>query len=440
MARANRQAFYELLTSAYRRTQESPGKFWRNLERVMDLPFPDSRRLQVVHPLVYRFREKAFLALEVQDFRDLSDLLSSVFNLQDPERQASIIQNLEREFPGISWRTALATSEEEGDRSSDEASDFVSSRGPELLEKVEVDSFRSLLSEAFGSREVYSTLEEEVLSDIKQRGELLRVLHWAMRLFLELRSRAAQVARKIPGFCQFAVGFLNPVTEKDAFGVIALVLSHERPAKQFIDLIEVNNRKFPIVVRSITLTEHASPTVHPSNGTATCWAKSRVSTPLPQEGILTAKHVTGTRLQARVKFNGGGVGRLVDMAPEGIDAAVVDTPETFPRSPMRMRTIAAVAPWTDVEFTGAGSGGLHRTKVTAVTDILGILSSPLLPVRVVLANHGSPGDSGALVLEPKTSKAVGLYMAEFSDQAGRSGGLAQHMEQVVQIMDMELYR
>lgn len=44
------------------------------------------------------------------------------------------------------------------------------------------------------------------------------------------------------------------------------------------------------------------------------------------------------------------------------------------------------------------------------------------------------------MLEPKTTKAVGLYMAEFSDQAGRSGGLAQHMEQVVQIMDMELYR
>lgn len=212
-----------------------------------------------------------------------------------------------------------------------------------------------------------------------------------MRLFLELRPRAMQIARQIPGFFQFAVGFLNPVTEDNAFGVIALVLSDEQPVKNFLDPILVKDRKFPIVVGPITVTERASPTAHPSHGTATCWAKSRVSTSSPQQGILAAKHVTGTRLQARVKFNGGGIGRLVDMAPEGIDAAVVDTPEAFPRCPMRMRTIAAVAPWTDVEFTGAGSGVVHRTKVTAVTDIMGILSSPLLPMRLVLANHGSPG-------------------------------------------------
>jgi hypothetical protein len=133
---------------------------------------------------------------------------------------------------------------------------------------------------------------------------------------------------------------------------------------------------------------------------------------------------------------------VIDVAPAGIDAALVDTPEPFVTSSKAMKAIAAVAPWIDVEFTGASSGP-HVTKVTATTDQLGILNSPLFPMRVLLAKHGQAGDSGALILEKASSrkpKAVGLYMAKYTDTAGRPGGLAQHMEQVVEIMDMELYR
>ena len=79
------------------------------------------------------------------------------------------------------------------------------------------------------------------------------------------------------------------------------------------------------------------------------------------------------------------------------------------------------------------------TKVTAVTETFGILNSPAIPARVFLAAGGKAGDSGALVTETGTGLAVGLYIADYRSAAGSYGGIAQNAEQIVQMMDMELY-
>jgi len=74
-------------------------------------------------------------------------------------------------------------------------------------------------------------------------------------------------------------------------------------------------------------------------------------------------------------------------------------------------------------------------------DPFGVYHEPMLPLRLMLASCGRPGDSGALVRDvgvaPNT--AVGFYMGEYTNAAGQTGGLAQNAEQVTQIMDMELF-
>ncbi|MGI8912771.1 MAG: hypothetical protein ACR2JY_03090 [Chloroflexota bacterium] len=84
--------------------------------------------------------------------------------------------------------------------------------------------------------------------------------------------------------------------------------------------------------------------------------------------------------------------------------------------------------------------------MTLVTDTRGIFSSTLLPARIMLADYGRGGDSGALVQDlttsnPATGKqpVVGIYIGAVTDQAGHTEGVAQHAFQAMQLMDMELY-
>ncbi len=103
----------------------------------------------------------------------------------------------------------------------------------------------------------------------------------------------------------------------------------------------------------------------------------------------------------------------------------------------RLSVPKTVAPYTDVEFWGASSGH-HVTKVTLVADTRGVVSSSLAPARVILADYGRGGDSGALVTITKRRAAVGIYLGVLTDPAGRSEGIAQHAGQATKCMGMEL--
>jgi len=271
--------------------------------------------------------------------------------------------------------------------------------------------------------------------------DLRLTLYWSMRLMLETEG-GRNFARTVPGFKYVAYGFLDPEYEEDGFGIIifaALSLTTQKELPPEVpSFIKVEDIRFPVVIRRIIETSHQYSGSHPSGGTGACYGKSRVhgSSSLGP-GILTAKHVVGSVIGAPVVLSCGCPAHVVDIGPDGIDAALVQSQcsqahqqQIYPRH--------LVAPWTDVVFDGAASGR-HYTKITAVTDTMGILNSSALPARVFLADKGRAGDSGALVADAQSGDPIGIYMGEYNDLAGRTGGIAQHAYQATQLMDMELY-
>ncbi|MGH9893553.1 MAG: hypothetical protein ACREA0_16510 [bacterium] len=207
------------------------------------------------------------------------------------------------------------------------------------------------------------------------------------------------------------------------------------------------------MIRSVNYFPHA-PRVHPVDGTAACWARSCVTSQSPRgPGVLTAKHVLTKAAEQRsaltpnsvtrapqagdrFPLSNGRTGTILQVASEGIDAALIDTGERGQSARLPFET--HVAPWTDIEFVGATACS-HFTKITAVTDTRGIFNSPALPARVLLGAAGHPGDSGALVRRQHSGPAIAIYMGGYRDAAGGTGGIGQHLGQVTEVMDMEVY-
>jgi hypothetical protein len=81
-------------------------------------------------------------------------------------------------------------------------------------------------------------------------------------------------------------------------------------------------------------------------------------------GRLTAKHVVGQRILVPLTK---GLGRLFDVAPEGIDAALIQVPRA--QLPPHLHAFGAqthIAQWIDLQVYGRESG-VSQTKVTEVT-------------------------------------------------------------------------
>ncbi|MDX7140886.1 hypothetical protein SJ263_23765, partial [Enterobacter hormaechei] len=88
-------------------------------------------------------------------------------------------------------------------------------------------------------------------------------------LFMELKHRSLQIVRQVPAFWQLAVGFLNPLSESNNFGVIVLTLdagNHQSFDPLILEPIEIEKKTFPVIVRQLTVEEHALPSMHPSKG------------------------------------------------------------------------------------------------------------------------------------------------------------------------------
>lgn len=282
------------------------------------------------------------------------------------------------------------------------------------------------------ARDLFDASHEHV-SDPRLR----RTLYWTMRLMVQVREELGgfgAFARTVPGLQYLTFGFLDFLPNGLEFGVSLLVASSDPGAPVHLTDLHLRERSFPVWIRPVRFNLHA-PHNSPALGTASCWARSRVKSLALGPGLLTAKHVVGTHIGAAVQLDDGSVGHILDVAPDGIDAALVSSPELPGSRPVETQPF--VAPWADVLLYGKKSAPVS-TQVTTVTDTMGILGAPEWPARITLARPGLPGDSGGLVIEQSTGSAVGLYMGEFTDRSGRPGGICQHAHQACLIMDMEI--
>jgi hypothetical protein len=266
-------------------------------------------------------------------------------------------------------------------------------------------------------------------------------LYWAMRLMD--RAAEEQIHHSVPGFRYLRAGFIeeSDKTETTAtprgFGVTVVAAALTRAnaqGAQWLPSLVADGHEFPVLVQRPVEMLH-SPIVRPATGSSGCWAYSRVGRTKRGPGLLTAKHVLGDATGGRIPLTDGTFADILDLAPDGIDAALVSTPEAVGQCQLPVQRL--VAPWAEVEFVGAITGP-HRTKIKSITDTRGILGSPFLPCRLFLGEHGAGGDSGALVRDATTGAAVGIYMGELLDPVGTSEGIAQHMYQAQLIMDLNL--
>ena len=270
----------------------------------------------------------------------------------------------------------------------------------------------------------------ENLSEIQVRAVLWTI---AIQNAFESGGYTAEVA----GFRAASYGFFDPESEKDGFGVIAYVSpSLHGPNRHEFAWVTVDDQSFPIIRRAAAWRLHA-PSIHPSMGTSTCWASSRRPGLRSKPAIVTAKHVVGntTPIGSAVSMTAGH-GTLLDLAPEGIDAALVQVPKThWPGSTSTLHCQKFVAQWTDVDVHTPS--GIISTKVTEVSSGRGTLD-PSVPLRIFLANAGQSGDSGALVLD-SNGQGIGLYMGEITTPANLQEGFCQHLGQVEEAMSADLF-
>jgi hypothetical protein len=302
---------------------------------------------------------------------------------------------------------------------------FSKCSGPDLLPK-QLPS-----SEALGM-DVNSLLEAVFSEGLYE--EQVRAVIWTIAL--ENAFQREKYAQEMPGFRTATYGFFDPETEADGFGVIAYVAPslYGVPRGEF-RWVSVDDQSFSVIVRPANWRLHA-PTVHPALGTSTCWAKSRRPTLKSKSGILTAKHVVGKPAIGSAVPLTSGHGTLLDLAPEGIDAALVQVPSSnWPGSPGTLNCQKFVAQWSDVDVYSPS--GQFSTKVTEVSSGRGTLD-PSIPLRIFLANPGQSGDSGALVMD-SAGRGIGLYMGEVTTPANLQEGFCQHLGQVESSMAVDLF-
>lgn len=299
------------------------------------------------------------------------------------------------------------------------------SRGLELLPK-ELPA-----SSALGP---FQGLLEKCLSLDSHTEDQIRVIYWTVAL--ENAFEATGWAKNIPWFRMATYGFADPEAEGDAFGVIAYLAPslQELKSRDIPDRLDVSGESFPIILRQAEWHLHV-PNIHPVLGTSACWARSQRRLLSDKPAILTAKHVVGERpVGSSVPLNRGH-GTLLDLAPEGIDAALVEVPRSqWPASTHPLTWQRFVAQWTDVDVYGTSSR--FSTKITEVSSGRGTLD-PSIPLRIFLATPGQSGDSGALVLD-SAGRGVGLYMGSVMTPANVQEGFCQHLGQVAESLSVDL--
>lgn len=300
-------------------------------------------------------------------------------------------------------------------------------------------------------RYVEQTLQSPAFGQqLEQLGTVeMGLVLWTLALETALEEQP--VTRVVPGVRFATFGFANPEQEMDAFGVLLYIAPGQNPEHQAQHwreqglMIDIDGEHFPIIVRPSYDELHAGPTLHPHDGTSACWAESRKPELSGRASLLTAKHVIpgfDTVKGWGHSFTIGddvpmttGLGELIDLAPDGIDGALVAPLPTAPIGPTHeLDCLDLVAQWTDV--TCHGRNKPWTTKITEVSSMRSMHS--MLPQRIVIAWPGDPGDSGALVTDEQ-GRGLGVYMGGTVNPAlMRQEGFCQHLGQLRHLLNLQL--
>jgi hypothetical protein len=347
----------------------------------------------------------------------------------------------------------------------------LSNSSPALVPEISVQSAREWLDAHRPGWSEYSAVQESLV----RLPYYLKTIYWTERLFEMVRlGLRSTLALRVPGFIGVGVGYHDPANdlyEGNTFGLIVYTSAvgrweDDRPSwawqstdleefvtqiyggpgnlpdelhDTFLELVKLYREggQLQVVMRMGRETLHG-PNTHPDGGVSACYAKSRVGT-AEQEGILTAKHVlSDPTINAPVQMADGEPDHtVVDLAPEGIDGALISIDGSFPTGQLAIQPY--VAQYLPVEIHTATA--VKDNMVTAVTDTYNVWDSPDIPAYLELEKPAKGGDSGSLVVDPIISAAVGLYRGRFDSPSPRAThGRAAHIRQLRELMELELYQ
>ena len=285
-------------------------------------------------------------------------------------------------------------------------------------------------------------------------------------LALEHHVESTGIANRVPDVQMITYGFTNPASEPNepsAFG--AIVYIGEGSFRRFVngyrpgdgpcgveyerewedqpqdDLntgevprgIVIEGVTFPYIYRRWQIDFHAL-SVNPLGGTAACWAtKKRRLTP---QALLTAKHILNETAVGRPIPLTSGLGKLLAVAPEGIDAALVQLKQGSGAARRPLRSKKLIAQWSDAIVHTQRA--VFQTKVIEVNSSRGSLHYSL-PLRIFLQDAALPGDSGSLVCTP-SGVGIGIYMGSVVNPATKlSEGFCQHLGQAASALQADLW-
>jgi hypothetical protein len=268
---------------------------------------------------------------------------------------------------------------------------------------------------------------------------------WTYAIFNELREGQAQFSIKTPPpspfrfsrtFGNLSVGALDQEFETAAFGLAVQGLAEKSSVIGEVHFPRLN-RTFPLALRALVEDPHAPPSS--TNASSACWAEDRKQRGV--WGFVTCRHaLTNLTAGNPVPLKGGGSGQVGRKAPPTVDAAfvIVGAPPTGV-SPLQTTTFATSGQRVDIH---TGQGAAQRS-VVSITDTLGVINDPYHPIKVYLDQPCQPGDSGSLVALPSAT-GIGVYCGSLSGatvggQTNQTVGFAQHLEQAVQILDLDPY-
>jgi hypothetical protein len=253
-------------------------------------------------------------------------------------------------------------------------------------------------------------------------------LGWAL-LVSDREEDVWSRARDVPGFRWSAVGLLSPEvdgdlgTDEPPFGIILYAEDDQTEGVGRRESMAFDEIQLPVVVRPGTYEEHrgAQPMPH---GRLACWATSRSRA---RSGWLTARHVADHPAMS-------GVGRVVDRAPECLDAALVDIGAVGGGLPQSLAMPCANAT-VDIDLRH-----LSRAVILDVATNLGVRNSSRFPLRFTFNAAGVPGDSGSLIVGRPCGEPMGLYLGAFtSAETVKRSGVGLALTQLSYHMNLEVY-
>jgi hypothetical protein len=279
--------------------------------------------------------------------------------------------------------------------------------------------------------------------------------YWTLVLFMLAHEFLNQSVLP-PGYpVDVAVGYLDPESEVDAFGVAIsidaddipfAILPPEPTPFYSLPLVQAGSVRLPrlegwsdehgpmVVRRPREYVElHASPPGFAGASSASYVRNAHTGSPL---GLLGCRHVLPLpKIGAGVPVHGYPSQKVTAISEE-LDLAAVSSPTPVPSTPRLVQRWPAQ--WLPCDIDGNAS--TVNTRVAQVTNTWGVFSDPLLPVHVDLETPGQHGDSGAAVVDSSSGTlggVMGVYVGAINNQ-GPPKGRSVHIQQVEKVMKLEL--